>query len=68
MGLAVSSPAFLASILLEKSLTLICRIVQLGKGIGQLSTADIELKAIHQGRVRVVFSRQRGNLQSDIRS
>ena len=49
--------------LLEESLTLICRIVQLGKSISQLSTSNVKLKAVHPGRVRVIFSRQRGNFQ-----
>src|SRR5438132_3779116 len=49
--------------LLKESLLLICGIVQLRKSISQLSSSDIQLKAIDQGGVRVIFSRQRGHLQ-----
>lgn len=37
---------------------LIQRIVQLGKGIGDLPAGDVELEAIGQGRVRILAPRE----------
>ena len=55
-GLLIASLLFLD--LLAEAFRLIFRVVQLGKSIGDLPSADKELKAIGDVRVDIVTARQ----------